>query len=119
MYTDPPGLWTFQFGLSINVQLGFANINFNAGLVVDGHGDIGGYSTVGGGGGTGADVGGGVSLAGSNADTISDLAGTSGYVSASAGDLFQGLVDTFTGEGTNGETVAGGGITLGLGAGAD
>jgi RHS repeat-associated protein len=119
MYTDPYGLWTFQFGLSINAQLGFANINFSAGLVFDGQGDVGTYSTVGGGAGAGANVGAGVSLAGSDANTIADLDGQGYYGTAAAGDGVEGSIDAFTGEGTNGQLVTGGGFTLGAGAGAE
>jgi RHS repeat-associated protein len=119
MYSDPYGLWTFQLGLSVNAQLGFANISFSGGLVFDGQGDIGTYSTVGGGAGIGANVGAGVSLAGSDANTIADLDGQGYYGTAAVGDGIEGAIDAFTGQGTNGQLVTGGGFTLGAGAGAE
>lgn len=78
--------WTFQVGLSINVQLGVFNGNVNGGFAVDRHGNLGTYTTTGGGLGAGARASGGISFAGSNANSIQDLAGPFGNTSASLGN---------------------------------
>jgi hypothetical protein len=116
-YTDPLGLWTFQVGLSLNGQLGPINVNWNVGIAVDGHGNVGIYDTIGGGLGAGADLSGGVSFGGSNGDCIQDLAGPFGNTSASLGAGLSGSVEGFSGQGCQGQTVVGGGFTAGIGAG--
>ena len=115
--TDPLGLWTFQIGISLNGQFGPLNVNWNVGIAVDGHGNIGTYDTGGLGVGAGAGVSGGVSLNGSNGDTIQDLAGPFANVSGGLGAGINGSVEGFSGKGENGQTVAGGGVTIGVGAG--
>jgi RHS repeat-associated protein len=116
---DPLGLWTFQIGLAVNVQLGFINVNWSGGFIVDGHGNFGTYDTFGGGGGFGADIGGGLSFLGSSGNCVKDVAGPFGNVSASGGDVFGGALEGFSGQGSQGQTVTGGGFSIGVGAGGD
>jgi hypothetical protein len=111
------GLWTFQIGLSINGQIGPINLNLNGGIAIDGHGNVGTYTAVGGGGGAGAELSGGISFGGSNGDCIQDLAGAFGNTSASLGAGLSGSVEGFSGPGSQGQTVVGGGFTAGVGAG--
>ena len=118
-FSDPLGLWTFQLGLSFNLQFGIFNFNIGAGLVIDGHGDIGTYNYGGLGGGVGADAGAGLSFGVSNANCIEDLGGPFANSSAALGEGLQGSVDTFSGYGSHGQVVTGGGFTAGAGAGAD
>ena len=117
-FDDP--LWTFQLGLSFNFQfLGVLNVNFGAGLVIDGHGDIGTYRYGQFAGGVGEDAGAGLSFGVSNANCIEDLGGPFANSSAALGEGLQGSVDTFSGHGSHGQVVTGGGFTAGVGAGAD
>jgi RHS repeat-associated protein len=118
-FNDPLGLWTFQLGLSFNLQFGIFNFNIGAGLVIDGHGDIGTYNYGGLGGGVGADAGAGLSLGVSNANCIEDLGGPFANSSDALGEGLQGSVDTFSGYGSHGQVVTGGAFTAGAGAGAD
>ena len=114
---DPFGLWTFEVGISMNGQIGPINVNVNMGIAVDGHGNVGWVNTVGGGGGVGANASGGVSFSVSSGDCIQDLAGPFGNASASLDAGLGGSVDAFSGPGSHGQTVAGGGFTIGIGAG--
>jgi len=114
---DPWGLWTAQVGVSLNGQIGPVNVNVNVGLVVDGHGNVGWTETVGGGVGAGAGVSGGVSFGASNGDCINDIAGPFANSSASLGAGLNGSVEGFSGPGSQGQTVVGGGFTAGIGAG--
>jgi len=117
-WIDPTGLWTFGIGLSSNGQLGPFNGNWSIGFVVDGYGNLGWYNTVGGGVGVGADGSVGLQFSGSNGDCIKDLAGPFGNTSASLGAGLSGTVEGFSGPGSQGQTVVGGGFTVGAGAGA-
>lgn len=116
-FIDPTGLWTLSIGLSINGQIGSININISGGIAVDSSGNIGTYTTGGGGLGIGAKIAGGMSISGSNAKTICDLSGpfASGSVGGGWGPNASG--DYFTGSSRNG-WVTGGGITIGAGLGA-
>ena len=114
---DPTGLWTFQIGLSMNGQLGPVNVNFSVGIAGDGHGHVGWFKATGGGYGAGARFSGGVSFGGSSGDCIDDLAGPFGNMSASLGAGINGSVDVFSGPGSHGQPVVGGGVTAGFGAG--
>jgi len=116
-WTDPMGLWTFQAGLSLNGQFGPVNVNLNVGIAVDGHGNVGVYESLGGGLGAGARISGGVSFGGSNGNCIQDLAGPFGNTSASLGAGLNGSVEGFSGQGSQRQTVVGGGFTAGIGAG--
>lgn len=119
-WVDPLGFWTFQLGLSFNFQfLGVLNFNFGAGLVIDGHGDIGTYRYGQFAGGVGEDAGAGLSFGVSNANCIEDLGGPFANSSDALGEGLQGSVDTFSGHGSHGQVVTGGGFTAGVGAGAD
>ena len=117
-FTDPLGLWTLQVGVGVNIQIGPVNLPFSAGLALDGHGNLAGYTeTPRGGVGTGLDAGGGVAVHGSNADNINDLNGP--FVNVNAGGGWGPHVsgDGFYGYGANGQRVEGGGFTAGVGAG--
>lgn len=114
---DPLGLWTFSLGISGNGQFGILNLNVNIGFVVDGHGHFGFYDTGAAGAGAGTGVSAGVSLAGSNGDSICDLAGPFGYGSGGGGAGPDIAIDGFTGPGSHGQNVSGGGLTIGVGAG--
>jgi len=115
---DPPGLTTVGIGISVNLQFGAININFSSGLVLDHCGNIGTYSTIGGGLGAGARVSGGISFSASNAKFISDLAGPFANGSLGGGWGANASGDYYTGPSDNG-FVTGGGVTIeaGLGAG--
>lgn len=114
---DPYGLWTFEVGASWNGQLGPVNVNWNLGFVIDGHGNLGWYNTAGGGIGAGADGSVGVSFGASTGDCIQDISGPFGNTSAGLGAGLHGSVEGFSGPGSQGQTVAGGGFTIGAGAG--
>ena len=116
---DSLGFWTFQVGISLNINFLIINVNSSAGFAVDHHGNIGGYKSFGAGIGIGVDWGGGVSFAGSDGETISDLNGSSKNVSVTAGMLGQASIDVFAGKGTVGQNGFGSGFTLGFGDGAD
>jgi hypothetical protein len=117
--SDNLGLWTFQIGISLNLNAGIFDFNVSSGIAVDGHGNVGNYASRGYGFGLGANVGGGLSFAGSDGDTISDLNGSSGNLSITADALAGGSVDGFQGKGTLGQDVRGLGFTVGGGEGAD
>jgi RHS repeat-associated protein len=119
LYSDPLGLWTFQLGFSgTGAGFGFGGIGFT-GLAFDGNGNFGFYW--GGGAGAGVGLGGGVGFSGawSNGDTICDLRGPFANISLGGGWGPDATGDGFTGEGANGNFIAGGGLTLGVGAGAN
>jgi len=116
-FTDPLGLSTFTVGLSVSGQLGPINLNYSAGIAIDGHGNIGTFGVPGGGVGVGAGVSGGVSFTGSNAETICDLGGWFDNFSVGAGAGVDASIEGFTGPSDHGPVV-GGGFTLGAGLGA-
>jgi RHS repeat-associated protein len=118
-FTDSLGLWTFQIRISINGHGGIFKGNISAGIAADDHGNVGSYASRGYGFGLGANVGGGLSFAGSDGDTISDLSGRSDNLSITADALAGGSVDGFQGKGTLGQDVRGLGFTVGGGEGAD
>ena len=113
---DPLGLWTFGIGLSLNFQIGPINANWSGGFVIDGQGNVGTYTTLGGGVGAGAHASGGVSFSGSNAPDICHL--RKGFANANLG---AGLGPDAEANGYYGNTpdgpVFGGGVTLGAGLG--
>jgi len=116
--TDPFGLWTAGFGVTINVQWGVVNIEGSYGVVVDGFGNIGLYGSAGAGVGVGASAAAGASIQWSpTAHTICDLGGPFQYGSASAGAGIDGTVDEFTGFNSDGSPIIGGGLTVGAGVG--
>ena len=114
---DPLGLWTGQIGISVTFQFGPVTYSFNGGVAFDGYGNIAGYTEHGPGGGFGADLSGGISVKGSNGETIGDLAGTFGNISDGGGWGPHATGDGFWGTGQTGQPVFGGGVTVGLGAG--
>lgn len=116
-YVDPLGLWTSSVGGTVNFQIGFVNINFSTGYVIDGHGNFGTYYVAGGGAGVGARASAGVSAQGSTAETICDLRGPFTNLSVGAGAGVDASIDGFAGQSDHGPVV-GGGFTLGAGLGA-
>jgi RHS repeat-associated protein len=116
-WIDPWGLWTIGVGITVNVQAGPINFNFSGGVVVDSSGNVGTYTTGGGGLGVGAEVSGGISVSGSNAQTINDLSGPFATGSLGGGWGPNASGDFFTGDSPHG-WVYGGGITVGAGLGA-
>jgi|GEM_PF-2429688 len=113
---DPLGLWTFQIGLVLNFQVGPVAANGFWGLALDGKGNVRAYYGEGLGLGDGAHVSGGLSLAGSNAQTIYDLSGPFSNGSLGGGWGPDASGDFFTGPSDHG-LVIGGGVTFGLGLG--
>jgi RHS repeat-associated protein len=114
---DLNGLCTLSLGFSVTVSIW--NIGFTAGVgvIVDGHGNVGVYgsSGMGFGGGLGGQAGVGVQV--SNGDTIGDYGGlfanTTGF--AGVGEGVSG--DAFSGYGTQGQLITGGGVSYGVGIG--
>lgn len=117
MFVDPLGLWTAAVGSTIEFQIGTINLNFSGGFVIDDNGNIGTYTTGGGGLGMGARASGGISISFSNAQTISDLSGPFSSGSLGGGWGANASGDYFTGPSNNG-WVTGGGVTIGAGLGA-
>ena len=118
-YADPFGLWTGSVGVSVSWTFpwGFTSSGA-AGFAFDGQGHFGSYWGTGVGVGAGAKASGGISLAGSNGQSICDLRGPFGNVSLGGGEGAAGTADYFQGSTGDGRTVAGTGVTLGVGAGA-
>jgi hypothetical protein len=117
--TDPLGLWTGQIGINISFNVfGILTGNVSAGIAVDGQGNVAGYSAVGPGVSAGASVSGGISLQGSNGNTIYDLNGPFANVSVGGGAGVYASADGFIGYGVDGQKVGGGGVTIGVGIGA-
>ena len=116
--TDPMGLWTGQLGVNLGFTAYGFNVNVEAGIAVDTQGNVGGYAAAGGGPATGASFSGGVSLLGSNGDTINDLNGPFGNTTVGGGDGIYGAGTAFSGSGSNGQLVQGGGLTIGVGVGS-
>ncbi len=117
--TDQTGLTTLQIGLALNFQIGPLNFNGTVGIVVDSHGNVGTYRVEGAGAGAGADAFGGLNFAISSGNCIQDIGGLFGNTSSKIGDVVAGGVDAFTGQGSHGQLVVGGGFSIGIGAGAD
>jgi RHS repeat-associated protein len=115
-FIDPLGLWTGSVGVTVNFQIGPVNINFSAGVAVDGQGNVGTTYVAGGGLGVGAHASGGVSFAGSNAKTICDLSGPFANFNAGGGLGPDVEGNAWTGGSPDGQ-VTGGGVTIGVGAG--
>jgi RHS repeat-associated protein len=115
---DPLGLWTFQLGLSINIQLGVLTLQGSSGFAIDGYGNLAILNVGGGGGGAGGRFSGGISVGTSNADQVGQLSswfdnasiGIAAGPSAS-GDAFHGIDES------SGRTIVGGGFTVGIGLG--
>lgn len=93
------------------------NVTWSEGVAIDGHWDIGVYSSGGGGGGVGAGTSGGLSIQGSNGETINDLKGPFTNVSAGGGWGATATGDGFVGQTRDGRTIIGGGVTIGAGLG--
>lgn len=118
---DPTGLWTVQIGLAGSGLLGMFAGQTGAGIAIDHHGNIGIYGYNGVGVGAGLEAGLALSLQGSTAETIYDLAGKFENVSGAVGafsrfslDLFRGSSDNPADQGS----ITGAGITFGVGGGA-
>jgi RHS repeat-associated protein len=114
---DPSGLWTAQFGVTVNVQWGPISITGSAGIAFDGRGGVATYASGGGGLGVGARTSGGVSASVSTAQTVEDLAGPFNNFSVGAGLGPDVSADYFVGTSPNGPVI-GGGLTVGVGLGA-
>jgi RHS repeat-associated protein len=111
---------TFQVGLSLSGYLGPVHANWNVGLAIDmqGHGGI--YDTITPpftGYGGGESVSGSLAFAVSNGGSINDLAGPFGYGTGSLGAGLNGSLDGFSGQGSQRQTIVGGGFSAGLGEG--
>ncbi|MBZ5634890.1 MAG: DUF6531 domain-containing protein [Acidobacteriia bacterium] len=115
--SDPSGLYTFQFGGTVNFNWGIIAGTGSFGYVIDGTGTIGVYLTLGGGLGFGADVTGGVSTALSNGQSITDL--QKWFANQSVGGAYGpgASVDTFQGTTADGRRIEGVGATVGGGVG--
>jgi hypothetical protein len=111
-------LQTVSIGVGVNGQWGPISWHGSGGLVLDTHGNLGGWVTYGAGPGAGAGGGIGGTLSGSNACTIFDLEGLFANGSVSAGEGLGASVDGFSGTSPiTGAPVAGGGFTAGVGIG--
>jgi RHS repeat-associated protein len=120
-YVDPLGLWTINIGIS-----GTINIPFYGPVGIGGGGFYGiaydgtTFATYKGAGvGVGAGAGGslGIEFGASNADSVCDLVGPFGWISASGGE---GLIiggEGYTGSGSKGQSIYGGNFFIGGGGG--
>ena len=116
---DPLGLWTRQISISITLDLGGPlTFNLSGGIAWDGHGNVAPYVEGGGGASTSPDASIGVALHQSNGDLINDLNGPFVNVAAGGGWGPHATGDAFTGRGSQGQLVEGGGLTIGIGIGA-
>lgn len=116
---DPLGLWTRQIGISITLDLGGPlTFNVSGGIAWDGHGNVAPYVEGGGGASTSPDASIGLALHQSNGDSINDLNGPFVNVAAGGGWGAHATGDAFTGQGSQGQLVEGGGLTIGIGIGA-
>jgi RHS repeat-associated protein len=115
--SDPTGLWTFQIGFSVTIQLGNFVYNPSVGIAFDGEFNVGQYNTHLAGGGEGVHGSGGLQFAASTGDTIYDLAGPFLEVGAGAAEGEAAGAHTFIGRGRNGQIVTGLGVTVGGGGG--
>jgi hypothetical protein len=114
-------LQTVHVGGSINGQWGPFGVHGSGGLVLDSHGNLGGYLTGGAGGvkGGGDGLVGGFTVGGSDAETICDLEGLFANGSIGGGDGFGASAEGFAGSSPRtGKPVVGGGITVGPAIGA-
>ena len=102
----------------MNFQIGPLNLNYGAGIAIDGQGNIGTYLVAGGGAGAGANASAGLTLGGSNGQTICDLGGPFGNISVGGGVGPAGSLDVFQGPSDHG-LVTGGGVTFGAGVGGE
>jgi RHS repeat-associated protein len=116
--TDPLGLYTLQIGWSINANWGVVAWNGTVGFAFDTQGNIGGFGSNFLGVGAGLRGSTGVSIAVSNANTISGLGKfyTNLNGGAAAGGSLSGQYFTGT-DSTNNKPVIGGGIVIGAGVG--
>jgi RHS repeat-associated protein len=118
MKVDRDGRWTVQFGVAGGGTLfGFVVPQGGFGITFDGCGNVGVYGFGGIGIGAGVSAGAGLSLQGSNAPTIYHLRGGFSNGGLHGGAGLGGTLDGFQGE-TYGTAITGGGVTLGLSAGA-
>jgi RHS repeat-associated protein len=116
---DSTGLWTIAIGGTVNFQFGPFAFQISAGLAIDGSGNIGTYSSSGGGAGFGDQAAAGASFSASTAPTICDLQGPFANYSVGGGVGANGSLDTFVGSANNVPIVGvGGTFGLGFGGGA-
>ena len=113
--TDPLGLWTIQLGFSISGTVPGLGLSgtFSTGIAIDGQGNVGLYSTGGGGGGFGGGLSGGVTVAGSDASNISGLG--KGFVNISGTGSAAGAAATVDYFQNASGTIQGYGVTIGVG----
>jgi RHS repeat-associated protein len=115
---DPFGLWTWQIGLSGSFTAPWGgSVTFFGGIAFDTQGHVGTYAGGGLGLGNGVKGSGGVSFGTSNAKTICGLSGPFTNISFGGGVGASGTGDYFQGHDRAGNTVSGGGLTLGPGLG--
>jgi RHS repeat-associated protein len=113
---DPTGLFTFQCGFTISGSWGPISGTWTVGFAGDTSGNFGWYNSTDFGGGAGAGVSGGVTIATSNANSITDLAGPFGFTTAGAGAGGYASAGGFWGPSGNGP-VAGNAVSIGIGGG--
>ncbi len=104
---------------SINIPL-FGPVGVHAtgfaGVAYDGS-NLAGYAGAGGGAGVGAGVTAGVQMGGSNAKSVCDLAGPFLSVGGSGGEGVVVGGEGYAGKGSDGGTISGGNIFIGVGGG--
>ncbi|MGH7193574.1 MAG: RHS repeat-associated core domain-containing protein [Candidatus Saccharimonadales bacterium] len=111
--TDPSGLWTVEFGITVY----FGAFQFGAGIAVDGYGNVGTYRTEPrGGAGTGG-LSGGATFGASDAPTICGLGGGFTNYSGGAGAGPDAGAGAFFGTTPEGTPVIGGEVNYGIGFG--
>ena len=119
---DPLGLWALNIGISLSVTVPGTPIAFNGGfgIVADGNGNIGGYSSLGAGVGVGAAGSLGVNAGVyPGAKTINDFGGPFNNANFGAGAGPYGSIDIFQDPSKSATSPSsyGGGFTVGIGIG--
>jgi RHS repeat-associated protein len=122
---DPLGLWTVQIGLGGGVTGGDGVIgggaSYSRGFVIDGHGNVGFYKTVGGSAGTsslGSSASGGIEFQWTNGECTKDIQGPFfGLTGTGSVGGWAVSGDAFAGQGSQGQLVVGGGGVFGIGEG--
>jgi len=115
--TDPPGLWTLELGLSINILLGSITLQGSSGFAIDNHGNVASLNVGGIGGGAGGRFSGGISVGASNAENVGQLSSWFNNVSVGVAAGPSASVEAFQGTAATGTTVVGGAFTAGVGLG--
>jgi len=118
-HSDPMGLTTLSFGITVNGQGVIFNGQASIGFSIDFSGGLSFNSTLGGGGGAGGDlsIGGYVGISG--APTVSDLGGNGLYSGGNFGAILDGSFNSSISRDSNGNPYTSNEISIGLGAGGD